>query len=77
MDSIVKSELKYCKYFAPVRKFSLDRQVANMTDQKRKRDGQGKEHPRKRVAVASPAVSDTVKISVLQDVDEWAPLLGN
>ena len=49
-----------------------------MSEKKRKRDSQGKaERPHKKVAIASPSNLDTVKVSVLQEVEEWTPLLGN
>ena len=47
-----------------------------MSEKKRKRDNQDKQRPRKRVATAGSTALDTVKLSVLQDVDEWTPLLG-
>lgn len=47
-----------------------------MSEKKRKRDGHEKQRARKRVATASSAASDSVKLSVLQDVDDWTPLLG-
>ena len=47
-----------------------------MSERKRKRDSQEKQRPRKKISTASLAASDSVKISVLQDVDEWTPMLG-
>lgn len=49
-----------------------------MSEKKRKRVSQSKsERPHKKIAISSPPSSDTVKVSLLPDVDEWTPLLGN
>ena len=47
-----------------------------MSEKKRKRDSQVKQRPRKKLATAGSTASDTVKLTVIQDVDEWTPLLG-
>ena len=49
-----------------------------MPEKKRKRESNGQaERPLKKVAVADPTTSGTVKVSLLQDTNEWTPLLGN
>ncbi|KAG6993867.1 hypothetical protein G7Y79_00050g086040 [Physcia stellaris] len=48
-----------------------------MPEKKRKRESNGKaERPLKKVAVADPSTSGTVKFSLLQDTNEWTPLLA-
>ena len=46
-----------------------------MSDKKRKRESQGKsERAHKKIAITNP---DSVNVTLLQNVGEWTPLLGN
>ena len=48
-----------------------------MSERKRKRESQGKNERAHKKIASSVTSPDTVNITLLQDVNEWTPLLGN